>query len=303
MSTRAASLARIAREMAEAGDALAGLRALAGVEDDDALQAAIGRTQQAAQLDRAIVERARELRRLDDGLSLQALSDEAAGEDHDLLPGRISEIDQRRREIAAENEMFAGRLRDLETAIAVMERGHDAAEASQRMRNAAAEAEEIAARYVRLRLSHTLLRAGVERFRRERQAPLLAAAGEVFAALTEGRYRCLALEEEDEGRMVVVAVRPDGITCPAERLSEGTRDQLYLALRLAAIRSHADQAEPLPFIADDLLASFDDRRAQATLRALAAFGAVTQTILFTHHDHIAAMADEATTVVHRLPAG
>jgi uncharacterized protein YhaN len=300
---RKARLATLLEHMAEAADALAGLRALAGVADDDALPAAIARAQLAMLLDRTMQERAQELRRLDDGLTLAALCDEAAGEDHDQLPGRIDEIDRRRREIAAENEVFAGKLRDLQTALGEMERGHDAAEASQRMRNAAAEADEIAARYVRLRLSHSLLRAGIERFRRERQAPLLAAAGEVFRALTEGRYATLSTQEEEDGRMVVVALRPDGFACPAERLSEGTRDQLYLALRLAALRSHASQSEPLPFIADDLLASFDDRRARATLQALAAFGAVTQTILFTHHDHIATMADAATTQVHHLRAG
>jgi chromosome segregation protein len=132
---------------------------------------------------------------------------------------------------------------------------------------------------------------------------LSRSAGAVFKDLTQGRYVTLATQEEEDGRMVVVALRPDGFACPAERLSEGTRDQLYLALRLAAIRAHAGQAEPLPFIADDLLASFDDRRARATLHALAEFGAVTQTILFTHHDHIAAMADMATTELHRLPLG
>jgi chromosome segregation protein len=102
---------------------------------------------------------------------------------------------------------------------------------------------------------------------------------------------------------VVVALRPDGTACPADRLSEGARDQLYLALRLAAISGLAEQTEPLPFIADDLLASFDDSRAQATLRVLAGFSAVTQTILFTHHGHIADMADAATTQVHRLMPG
>jgi chromosome segregation protein len=300
---RAVALASLGAQMAEAADTLAALRSLAGVEDDEALQAAIARAHQAALLDTAMEERARELRRLDDGRTLDELAQEADGEAHDTLPGRIAEIDSRRRDIAAENEGFASRLRDLETRIAAMERGHDAAEAAQRMRNAAAEAEEIAARYVRLRLSHSLLRAGIERFRRERQAPLLAAAGEVFAALTQGRYASLAVDEAEDARMVVVALRPDGTACPADRLSEGARDQLYLALRLAAISGLAEQTEPLPFIADDLLASFDDSRAQATLRVLAGFSAVTQTILFTHHGHIADMADAATTQVHRLMPG
>jgi chromosome segregation protein len=297
---RAANLSILAQDIARAGDELAALRAVAGVHDDEALQHAIARAHQAALLERTMAERARELHAGDDGLPLAALAQEADGEDGALLPARIATIVARKSDIAAENEGFASRLRDLDTRIAAMERGHDASEAAQRMRDAAAEAEDIAARYVRLRLSHSLLRAGVERFRREKQAPLLAASGRFFTALTDGRYEQLALEEAEDGKMVVVALRPDGLSCPAERLSEGARDQLYLALRLAAIASHAAQTEPLPFIADDLLASFDDARAQATLRVLAEFGAMTQTILFTHHEHIAGMADPKTTCVHRL---
>jgi uncharacterized protein YhaN len=188
---------------------------------------------------------------------------------------------------------------EVEGRVSAMERGQDAAEASQRMQDAAADAQEIATRYVRLRLAHTLLRAGLDRFRREQQAPLLAQAGALFASLTGGRYERLATDETEDGRMVVVGLRPDGTHCPAERLSEGTRDQLYLALRLAAIGMHTAHAEPLPFIADDLLASFDDARARAALQVLAEFSKVTQTILFTHHAHIADMAGPAVQV-HRL---
>jgi uncharacterized protein YhaN len=290
---------------AEAGldaaeDRLVALRALAGAADDAALQDAIARARAADALARNIAEREAELRRLDDGLSEAALAAEAACEPAELLPARIEAIDARRRAIAAENEGYAKTLMEVEGRLAAMERGQDAAEAAQRMQDAAAEAQEIATRYVRLRLAHTLLRAGLDRFRREQQAPLLARAGTLFAALTGGRYERLATDETEDGRMVVVGLRPDGTHCPADRLSEGTRDQLYLALRLAAIGMHAAHAEPLPFIADDLLASFDDTRARAALQVLAEFSQVTQTILFTHHAHIAAMADPTTTPVHRL---
>ena len=43
-----------------------------------------------------------------------------------------------------------------------------------------------------------------------------------------------------------------------EGLSEGARDQLFLSLRLALLERRA--GEPLPFIGDDMLASFDDAR-------------------------------------------
>ena len=98
---------------------------------------------------------------------------------------------------------------------------------------------------------------------------------------------------------MLLARAADGTHCPAERLSDGTRDQLYLALRLAALTGAAG-AERMPFVADDLLVNFDDRRARAAVKVLADFAAHTQTILFTHHAHIAAMAEPEAASLHRL---
>jgi uncharacterized protein YhaN len=66
-------------------------------------------------------------------------------------------------------------------------------------------------------------------------------------------------------------------------MSTGTRDQLYLALRLANLEQYLENAEPMPFVVDDILIQFDDGRARATLATLADFSAKTQVILFTHH--------------------
>jgi uncharacterized protein YhaN len=73
-------------------------------------------------------------------------------------------------------------------------------------------------------------------------------------------------------------------------MSDGTRDQLYLAFRIASIERHAQAAEPLPFIADDLLVHFDDDRGAAALNLLAELGKSTQVLLFTHHRSMKAAA-------------
>ena len=73
-------------------------------------------------------------------------------------------------------------------------------------------------------------------------------------------------------------------------MSEGTRDQLFLALRLALIKEYLDTAEPLPFIADDLLVSFDDDRAGAALDILKRLSKNTQVLVFTHHGHLVELA-------------
>ena len=87
-------------------------------------------------------------------------------------------------------------------------------------------------------------------------------------------------------------------------LSEGTRDQLFLAFRLASLERYGELAEPLPFIADDILVHFDDARSKATLRLLAEFGKRNQVLLFTHHESVrnaaAELVEEAVASVVEL---
>jgi uncharacterized protein YhaN len=79
-------------------------------------------------------------------------------------------------------------------------------------------------------------------------------------------------------------------------LSEGTSDQLFLALRIVALEAYVRANPALPFIADDVLQTFDDDRATAALRALLALSAHVQVIVLTHHPHVQALA-------RALPAG
>jgi chromosome segregation protein len=65
----------------------------------------------------------------------------------------------------------------------------------------------------------------------------------------------------------------------------------YLELRAAAVDDDAAKAELLPCIADDMLIAFDDVRAAAAVALLARLGQISQVILFTHHDPIAARTD------------
>jgi chromosome segregation protein len=295
-----ASIAGFERQRNAALDVLAGLRAQAGVADGAALDEAIQRWLQQRTLAEQIAARQAELLGLDDGKTLAELAIEAEGVDFDTLSARIQAIETELHGINGQALANQERMVGLRQTLAEMERGRDAAGAAQEMETALADIDDIAGRYVTLRIAHELLRAGIERFRRQQQGPLLARAGQIFARLTEGRYDRLGLDEED-GKTVVTACRPDGSECQADRLSEGTLDQLYLALRLAALESDALMTEPLPFIGDDLLVNFDDRRAKAAIRVLADFASVTQVILFTHHGHIAEMAAGLASV-HRLAA-
>ena len=75
-----------------------------------------------------------------------------------------------------------------------------------------------------------------------------------------------------------------------EELSKGARFQLYLALRVAGYHELAKVRVPAPFIADDIMETFDHFRAEEALRLFAEMGRVGQVIYFTHHLHLAEIA-------------
>jgi uncharacterized protein YhaN len=76
-------------------------------------------------------------------------------------------------------------------------------------------------------------------------------------------------------------------------MSTGSADQLYLALRLAAVEDVLNHSPPLPFIADDLFINFDNRRAAAGFKVLNELAKKTQVLFFTHHQHLVDVARQA----------
>lgn len=88
-------------------------------------------------------------------------------------------------------------------------------------------------------------------------------------------------------------MRASGDRVGVSGMSDGTADQLYFALRVAAIEECLGKAPGLPFVADDLFVNFDDARAVAGLEVLAMLARRTQVLFFTHHRHLVGLAERA----------
>ena len=290
-----------ARAEAEAEAELAALRRVTATSDDAGLRAAIEATAERARLGRHRDQRDSALRGLADGRTWAELTEEAAALALDGIPGRLEAINVRLSALDGVAGEQTGELVRIREQLRAMEAGNDVAGPTQLVQDSLAEIDDAADRYLRLRLAHALLCGGMDAYRRSQQGPLLKEAGTLFAALTGGRYVRLEQDEGERGEPVIVAVRPDGSLCPAAALSEGTTDQLFLALRLASIALEAIGSEPMPFVADDLLVNFDDERAAAALRLLAEFGRTTQVILFTHHRHLLDLLQPNAASIHQLP--
>ena len=102
-------------------------------------------------------------------------------------------------------------------------------------------------------------------------------AQEILNRLTEGRYERLMLNED---LTLQTAAANEEVLRGSLWRSDGTADQLYLALRLAAAEALTPGA---PLVLDDALVRFDDRRLAAAMAVLKEEARQRQILLFTCH--------------------
>lgn len=146
-----------------------------------------------------------------------------------------------------------------------------------------------------LALARDFLLAAKTRFEEEGQQGVIRFAGDLFAAITDGEYAGVAASLDGDAFMAVH--RSGDRRDPERQLSQGTREQLYLALRLAYVKNHAARAEPLPVVMDDILVNFDPVRAANTAKLLAEFARDNQVLFFTCHPGAADMLLQAAAGV------
>jgi uncharacterized protein YhaN len=170
-----------------------------------------------------------------------------------------------------------------------LSKGRDANAAAAERAEAGAELRDVAERWILQAAAARLASLAIERHRGMVQDPLVERAGALFALSTAGAFAGLKVAYGDDDNPVLMAARAVGDPVKIAGLSEGTRDQLFLALRLALLERR--NGEALPFIGDDLLTSFDETRTAASLKLLAVAGNARQIIIFTHHRHVAELAE------------
>ncbi len=136
-------------------------------------------------------------------------------------------------------------------------------------------------------------------YEREHQPQALREASAFLQRLTGGRYvrvwtplgEHLLKVDDNQGRSLNVEV-----------LSRGTREQLFLALRLALVSSYARRGARLPLVLDDVLVNFDAGRAKAAAMVLRDFARQGhQILIFTCHEHIAKLFKNIKAEVRQLP--
>jgi uncharacterized protein YhaN len=150
-----------------------------------------------------------------------------------------------------------------------------------------AELDEAVERWFAAALGAEAVEAVCLQFEQTHQPETLAAAIPYLQRLTCGKYRRLwtAL-----GRRHLFVDDELGRPWSAEQLSGGTREQLFLAIRLAMVRSLSRHGVELPMVLDDVTVNFDNERSAAAVETLIDFaGEGQQVVVLTSHRHFAQM--------------
>jgi len=118
----------------------------------------------------------------------------------------------------------------------------------------------------------------------KRQPKTLDCASGFLQEMTAGKYERVWTPVDED---ILFVQRKDGVVFSTEQLSMGTRELLYLAIRLALIDEYRQRNMNLPIILDDVLVNFDTTRATAAAKVITRFaGEQTQIFFLTSHEHI-----------------
>ena len=139
-----------------------------------------------------------------------------------------------------------------------------------------------------------------EVYETERQPETLREASAFLKQLTDGKY---VRVWTPLGKNALRIDNDKNQSLPLEVLSRGTREAVFIALRLSLAAAYSRRGVTLPLVLDDVLVNFDTIRARSAAKVLQDFASLGhQVVMFTCHEHIMRMFHDIHVQVRVLPA-
>jgi len=133
----------------------------------------------------------------------------------------------------------------------------------------------------------------------ERQPETLREASSFLSQLTDGKYTRI-WTPLGTNRLKIDA--SEGKSLALEVLSRGTREAVFIALRLSLAAAYARRGVMLPLVLDDVLVNFDGERAIHAANTLKTFAELGhQVMMFTCHEHIVDIFHSIDVEVRLMP--
>ena len=210
---------------------------------------------------------------------------ETLGQRSQQADERVSQLLQRQGETAQEMKSLAAdrRLAEVKLELACLEK------------QLAACAEH----WRTLGATTSMLEKVCEVYETERQPETLREASAFLKQLTDGKY---VRVWTPLGKNALRIDNEKNQSLPLEVLSRGTREAVFIALRLSLAAAYSRRGVTLPLVLDDVLVNFDSIRATHAAKVLRDFASLGhQVIMFTCHEHIMKIFHGIDVQVRVLP--
>ncbi len=198
---------------------------------------------------------------------------------------RVAQLHQRQGELSQEMKSLAGdsRLAEAKLELVCLEN----------------QLKACANHWQTLAATTNLLDKVCEVYETERQPETLREASAFLSQLTEGKY---VRVWTPLGKNQLRIDNATGQALPLEVLSRGTREAVFISLRLSLAAAYARRGVTLPLVLDDVLVNFDSVRAESAAKVLRDFATLGhQVVMFTCHEHIMRIFHEIGVQVRVLP--
>jgi uncharacterized protein YhaN len=207
------------------------------------------------------------------------------------LQAAILKLRQQRSQIDQQQTQLAADIVTAQTQLQHLTEDGRYATLRQQQANLQTEITVMARQWLTRQLGANWIDASLEALTQQQLPTVLAAATTIFAQLTAQRYNKIDLDGDE------MVVKTSDTSFMVAALSTATKEQLYLALRLALIDHLAEQAQ-LPLMIDDGFVNFDDQRKRAAWQTLATVARQHQVLYFTNET--AALTQLPTATVQQL---
>lgn len=269
---------------AAAGSIRRARRLIDQAREDDQARAAAQQNAKALEMQAAALRSA-----IDDATRQRAAALEEVGlapaSTADGIAAAITHKSEERESIAALALETDREYGELSQELVLSKSSVDFARAKQDLELVETQLKETSRRLATLVIARRSLESAIAEWERKSQPEVYRTASRLFAAMTGGAWEAVRMNAQGEIEVVdaVKTVRPPHL------LSLGTRQQLYLSLRIALLMTAKNVGRNVPVLCDDILVNFDERRRDAAAAALAELARHRQVILFTCHRDVAAL--------------
>jgi uncharacterized protein YhaN len=275
------------------------LLALAGANDEKGFRKAAADCERAADLARQRDELTLRIhQQLAGQFKEEAIAEVFHREGRDIRPRwdeRQKQLAEIRGKLAQLHERRGACTHEMQALAADKQLSHTLQELGQVERDLAASIR----RWKVLTIISQVLEAVRKRYETDRQPQTLREASEYLQRLTDGHYRRIWMPLENRNLRIETG---KGESLPLDVLSRGTREAVFIALRLALVTSFARRGTTLPLVLDDVLVNFDSGRVRLAAEVLCDFArSGHQIIMFTCHEHITDIFEQAKAEIRVLP--